>query len=146
MPKIEHEELVQRLEGMPLHERLALLRSMRGLSQEKLAKTLGVSRPTISTWEQPPLKETHYYPSKMNRNKLAIHFGVPAKCFTNEWGESVSPPPKKEEPKPEGKREVSDPPRNLRRGPFNPAAIAAERRGEETVREREPIPGVKRIG
>jgi transcriptional regulator with XRE-family HTH domain len=153
--QFNQEELIAHLEAIPRQERIVTLRGIRGLSQSKLAKILNVSRATIAAWET-SAESYGSLPTRRNRTKLAIYFGVPAKVFTDEWGaRALTPAEKRMQEMEERKRReeiaeqrrLANTPRNLRPSThFNPAA--AERRREQDGRNGrgDPPPGVKRIG
>lgn len=87
--EIEREDLLEKLEKQPRHERIVTLRSLYKLSQAGLANIAGVQRGTVSTWEAPTHEQAGgrgHEPSKMSRTRMATYFDLPAYVFTDDWG------------------------------------------------------------
>ena len=78
------------METMEFSHRLYQLRRARGLSQEELAHTVGVSRQAVQKWEAGASA-----PDLDNLSALADYFGVTLDYLVR-GGEAVSPPPPEE--------------------------------------------------
>ena len=85
---------------MSIAKRMKRIRTERGLSQEKLAEQLNVSRQTVSKWENGLA-----VPSGDNLNQLGKALGVPVDFLLN--GERALSAPAKEPPVPQpGRRRL----------------------------------------
>lgn len=74
---------------MKANQTLTDYRKNSGVSQEKLAELLGISRQTVSRWEQGA-----FTPSAENLAKLSEVFGVPVEAFLkDDWVPPEEKPP-----------------------------------------------------
>jgi len=85
--ELDSGEVLERLKGMELHQRISALRTRHGLTQDELGRKVNAKRGTVSGWEAPPGSKRSAVPGPQRRNALAFLFGVPAFVFTPDFGE-----------------------------------------------------------
>lgn len=83
--EIDKAQLLDMLSRLPRVERMVKLRALYKLTQAAVAEIAGVTRTTVSNWEDE--KGNGHQPGKIARHRMATYYGLPTYVFTDDWGQ-----------------------------------------------------------